>query len=62
MGSTDLRQQALIESLRQRFSAASQRGDAVAKQALFREAVYLNIQPEAFQDPLPPPSDSLSAA
>jgi hypothetical protein len=37
--------QALIESLRLRFSQACQRRDAGAKQALFKEAVYLGIQP-----------------
>jgi hypothetical protein len=41
----DHRRQALIESLRLRFSQACQRRDAGAKQALFKEAVYLGIQP-----------------
>jgi len=41
----DRRRQALIESLRLRFSQACQRRDAGAKQALFKEAVYLGIQP-----------------
>jgi hypothetical protein len=41
----DRRRQALIESLQQRFSQACQRRDAGAKQALFKEAVYLGIQP-----------------
>jgi hypothetical protein len=40
----DRRRQALIESLRLRFSQACQRRDAGAKQALFKEAVYLGIQ------------------
>lgn len=48
MGSSDARRQALIESLRQRYLQAESRGDAEAKQALFREAVYLGIQPQEF--------------
>lgn len=50
-GGTDLRREALIASLHQRFALAQARGDAEAKQALFREAVYLNLQPELWQDP-----------
>jgi hypothetical protein len=49
-GGTDLRREALIASLHQRFALAQARGDAEAKQALFREAVYLNLQPELWQD------------
>jgi hypothetical protein len=44
----DARHRTLTESLRQRFAAAERRDDAEAKQALFREAVYLGIPPEAF--------------
>ena len=47
-GGTDARRAALVESLRRRFEEASQRGDADAKQALFKEAVYLGIQPGEF--------------
>jgi len=50
-GGTDLRRETLIASLHQRFARAQARGDAEAKQALFREAVYLNLQPELWQDP-----------
>ena len=50
-GSTDPRREALIASLRQRFALAQARGDAEAKQALFREAVYLNLPPELWQEP-----------
>ncbi len=48
MTSEDARRRTLTESLRRRFAAAEQRDDAEAKQALFREAVYLGIPPEAF--------------
>jgi hypothetical protein len=48
MLSCDPRRQALVESLRQRYLEAESREDADAKQALFREAVYLGIQPEEF--------------
>lgn len=41
----DHRRQALIDSLRLRFSQACLRRDPGAKQALFKEAVYLGIQP-----------------
>lgn len=55
MGSTsvisDLRRQALIYSLRDRYRLADERSDALAKQALFREAVYLGIQPTLFTVP-----------
>ena len=50
-GGTDPRREALITSLRQRFSRAQARGDAEAKQALFKEAVYLNFPPELWQAP-----------
>ncbi len=42
----DPRQQALVLSLRQRLAEARRRGDAEARRALFREAVYLGIQPD----------------
>jgi hypothetical protein len=45
----DPRRAALIASLQQRFAAAEARGDAEAKQALFREAVYLNLPPQLWQ-------------
>ena len=48
-GIPDPRREALISSLRQRFAMAEGRGDAQAKQALFKEAVYLNLQPELWQ-------------
>ena len=54
-GGTDLRREALITSLRQRFALAQARGDAGAKQALFKEAVYLNLPLELWQDPRPDP-------
>jgi hypothetical protein len=46
----DPRRAALIASLQQRFAAAEARGDAEAKQALFREAVYLNLPPQLWQN------------
>lgn len=46
--SPDPRRQAMVDSLRSRFQSADQRNDAEAKQALFKEAVYLGIQPEEF--------------
>ncbi len=51
MSSDAPRRQALIESLRLRFAEAVSNGDAEAKQALFKEAVYLNIQPELLEIP-----------
>jgi hypothetical protein len=45
----DPRRAALIASLQQRYAAAEARGDAEAKQALFREAVYLNLAPQLWQ-------------
>ena len=50
-GNADPRREALIASLRQRYLLAQARGDAAAKQALFREAVYLNLPPELWQEP-----------
>jgi hypothetical protein len=48
---SDPRREALIASLRQRFALAQSRGDAEAKQALFREAAYLNLAPDLWQVP-----------
>jgi len=48
--SPDPRRAALIASLQQRYAAAEARGDAEAKQALFREAVYLNLPPQLWQN------------
>ena len=45
----DPRRAALIASLQQRYADAEARGDAAAKQALFREAVYLNLPPQLWQ-------------
>ena len=47
--SGDPRRAALIASLQQRFADAEARGDAEAKQALFRDAVYLNLPPQLCQ-------------
>ena len=47
--SPDPRRAALIASLQQRYADAEARGDAEAKQALFREAVYLNLPPQLWQ-------------
>lgn len=44
----DPRRDALVQSLRSRFRRAEERRDADAKQALFKEAVYLGIQPDEF--------------
>ena len=44
------RQTTLIASLRERFRLAEQNRDAKAKQALFREAIYLGIQPQVFTE------------
>jgi hypothetical protein len=43
------RQQALVLSLRQRMAEARACGDADARHALFREAVYLGIQPNLLE-------------
>ena len=50
MTAADPRPQALIASLRSRFAEAVRSGDAEAKKALFKEAVYLGIQPDLFGD------------
>ncbi|QNJ02867.1 hypothetical protein SynPROSU1_01264 [Synechococcus sp. PROS-U-1] len=36
--------------MRERFRLAEQNRDAKAKRALFREAVYLGIQPQVFSE------------
>ncbi|MCS5700107.1 hypothetical protein NZK32_13770 [Cyanobium sp. FGCU-52] len=46
---TEPRRQALLSSLRLRWAAAQSKGDVAAKQALFKEAVYLGIQPHDYQ-------------
>lgn len=51
MATTEAQRQTLIQSLRQRWMEAVRRDDAEAKQALFKEAVYLGIQPELFTEP-----------
>ena len=48
MTGTERQRQTLIESLRVRFAKAVADNDADAKAALFKEAVYLGIQPDAF--------------
>ena len=48
----DQRRDSMIRSLRDRFRKADESGDARAKQALFREAIYLGIQPHLFTDGL----------
>ncbi|MEA5441494.1 hypothetical protein [Cyanobium gracile] len=45
----DPRQAVLVASLRARYAIAEQRQDAEAKRALFKEAVYLGIRPDAYQ-------------
>jgi|TARA_B100001769_G_scaffold182224_1_gene144076 hypothetical protein len=47
---TNARQLRLVASLQQRFRLAEESRDARAKQELFREAVYLGIQPQLFTD------------
>lgn len=50
-GSTDPQRDTLIASLRQRYAEAVRDDDAETKQALFKEAVYLGIQPQLFTEP-----------
>lgn len=50
MASSEAQRQTLIQSLRQRWTEALNANDAEAKQALFKEAVYLGIQPEEFTE------------
>lgn len=51
MEQNDRRRQALVESLRARYGTADRMADPLAKQALFKEAVYLGIKPEEFTSP-----------
>jgi hypothetical protein len=46
----DPRRQVLVESLRSRYRIAAAHDNAEAKQALFKEAVYLGIKPEEFTE------------
>ncbi|MBW4529093.1 MAG: hypothetical protein KME02_00255 [Aphanothece saxicola GSE-SYN-MK-01-06B] len=46
---SDPRQATLVASLRARYAIAEQRQDAEAKRALFKEAAYLGIRPDAYQ-------------
>ena len=46
----DARRRTLISSLQLRYGEAQKRGDSKAKLVLFREAVYLGIQPQLFTD------------
>lgn len=46
---SDARQAVLVASLRARYAIAEQRQDAEAKRALFKEAAYLGIRPDAYQ-------------
>jgi len=48
----EARDDALLQSLRRRYQDAASRDDAEAKQALFKEAAYLGIQPDRFTAPL----------
>jgi hypothetical protein len=48
----DPRRESLIASLRTRYGVADRKADAAAKQALFKEAVYLGIKPEEFTLPI----------
>ena len=50
MTGNERQRQTLIESLRVRFAKAVASNDAEAKAALFKEAVYLGIQPDAFTE------------
>jgi|688.fasta_scaffold1298427_1 hypothetical protein len=53
MASNEAQREALIASLRQRYAHAVRDNNAEAKQALFKEAVYLGIQPELFAETTP---------
>jgi hypothetical protein len=50
MASSEPQRETLIASLRQRYANAVRDDNAQAKQALFKEAVYLGIQPELFSE------------
>jgi hypothetical protein len=52
MSQNDRRRESLVESLRTRYGVADRNADAAAKQALFKEAVYLGIKPEEFTLPV----------
>jgi len=54
MQPSDPRRSALIASLRDRYELAVQRSDPEAKRALFKEAAYLGIRLDDFQDSLAP--------
>jgi len=45
----DPHQHAMLVSLQRRYRAAVHAGNITAKQALYREAVYLGIQPELLE-------------
>lgn len=49
MAEADRRRATLIASLQQRYAEACRLEDGEAKQALFKEAVYLNIQPDLLE-------------
>lgn len=50
MTGNERQRQTWIDSLRVRFAKAVADNDAEAKAALFKEAVYLGIQPDAFTE------------
>jgi hypothetical protein len=59
MSSVDPRYKALLSSLRHRYLEAKRLGDAEAKQALFKEAVYLGIQPQQIENGVDSPEKNL---
>lgn len=59
MSSVDPRHKALLSSLRHRYLEAKRLGDAEAKQALFKEAIYLGIQPKQIETNLGSPDINL---
>lgn len=50
MSGDDPQREALVASLRERYAQAVRNDDPQAKQALFKEAVYLGIQPDQFTE------------
>lgn len=50
MVNSEAQRRTLVNSLRLRWCQAVRDGDASTKQALFKEAVYLGIQPGEFAD------------
>jgi len=50
MVNSEAQRRTLVDSLRLRWCQAVRDGDAPAKQALFKEAVYLGIRPGEFAD------------